>query len=53
MCKYCETEKKWSWGTWTEVRIEGKKIKTYAPEDDEVHVDEFEIKFCPMCSKKL
>ena len=38
---------------WTEVRIEDGKLKTYAPEDDEIHVDDFKINYCPMCGKKL
>lgn len=52
-CNYCKKEKKWLWGAWTEVRIEDGKLKTYAPEDDEIHVDEFKINYCPMCGRKL
>ena len=52
-CEFCKKEKKWLWGAWTEVRIEDGKLKTYAPEDDEIHVDDFKINYCPMCGKKL
>lgn len=52
-CDYCTKNKKFSWGTWTEVRIEGTKLVIYAPEDDEIHTDEFDIEFCPKCGCKL
>lgn len=52
-CDFCKKEKKWLWGAWTEVRIENGKLKIYAPEEDEIHVDDFKINYCPMCGKKL
>ena len=52
-CTYCRDGKKFSWGTWTEVRIEDNKLVVYAPEDDEIHIDKFDIEFCPKCGHKL
>lgn len=52
-CEFCNKEKKWCWEAWTEVRIEDGSLKTYAPEEDEIHVDEFKINYCPMCGRDL
>lgn len=52
-CKYCKESKKFSWGAWTEVRIEGNKLVTYATEDEDIHRDEFDINYCPKCGRKL
>lgn len=53
MCKYCKEEKKWSWAAYSEVRIVGKKLVVYTPEEDEINVDEYDIDFCPKCGEKL
>ena len=53
MCDFCKKEKKFSWGAWSEVRIEGKELIVYSPEDDDIHVDKFPIKYCPMCGENL
>lgn len=53
MCEYCKENKRFDWGAYAEVRIEGSKLVVYSMVGDDAEKDEMDIKFCPRCGESL